>query len=75
MHDYKILIKNAIEDTNAFLRLTLSKKRGADSTPWIKISLRPILIQGQRKIQISYFDDTKDISKNVYRGRTAQPVG
>ena len=65
MSDYKILVKNAVQDTSAFLRLTLSKKRGADSTPWIKVSLRPILIRGQRKIQVSYFDGKKDISKNV----------
>ena len=62
--DYKALIKSAIRDEEAFLRLTLSQKRGDDSTPWIKIGVRPILVKGRKGMQFSYFDAKKCITKN-----------
>ena len=63
-HDYKEIVEKAVLDEKAFLRLTFSKKLAEDTTAWTKISLRPVLVKGKRKIQFSYFDSKKDITKN-----------
>ncbi|MBM3235196.1 SAM-dependent methyltransferase [Candidatus Poribacteria bacterium] len=62
--DYKAIVKNAALDEKTFLKLTLSKKLNEDATPWIKISVRPVLIKGHRQMQFSYFDPKKNITKN-----------
>ncbi|MBM4050562.1 MAG: methyltransferase, partial [Planctomycetes bacterium] len=62
--DHKRLVKSAALDERAFLRLTLSQPRGADAAPWVKISVRPVRVRGQRVMQFSYFDPQKDTTKN-----------
>ena len=61
--NYQTTIQNAIaQDT--FLRLTFSGKTRAQTSPWIKVVVRPIKIQDQKKIQFTYFDTRQDITKN-----------
>ena len=43
-----------------------------DQSPWLKIKVRPVLIRNERKLQFSYFDKTKDITKN-YSGAELNP--
>ena len=62
--DYKTLIFEAVRDENAFLRMTLSKRLRDDGTNWVKIVVRPVTVKGKRKVQFSYFDPRKDITKN-----------
>jgi hypothetical protein len=53
----------------AFRRATLGGAvRGALPCPWIRIVIRPIEIRAERFLQFSYFDATKNITKN-YRGQ------
>jgi SAM-dependent methyltransferase len=44
--------------------MTLSKRLRADGTPWIKVVIRPVIVKGRRRIQFSYFDPKRDITKN-----------
>ena len=63
MEDYKTILRNAVRDEGSFLRLTLSGSLAKDS-PWIKVIVRPVEIKGRRKMQFSYLDPKKDITKN-----------
>lgn len=63
--DYKEIVKDAVLNEDTFLRLTLSNKLHDDGTPWVKITVRPVLIKGKRKMQFSYFDPKKGIAKNL----------
>ena len=63
MEDYKTIVKTAVLDECAFLRLSLSGALQGTS-PWIKVVVRPVEIKGRRKMQFSYFDPKKDITKN-----------
>jgi SAM-dependent methyltransferase len=63
MEDYKTTIRNAVMDECAFLKLTLGGALQSDS-PWVKVVIRPVEIKGRRKVQFSYFDGLKDITKN-----------
>ena len=62
--DYRAVVKGEVAEEETFLRLTLSKPVDSDA-PWKKISVRPVLVGGRRGMQFSYFDGTKDITKNV----------
>jgi SAM-dependent methyltransferase len=42
-------------------------KRGNASVPWVRVVIRPVELRGQGWLQFSYFDATKDITKN-FRG-------
>ena len=63
MEDYKTIIKTAVMDECMFLRLTLGGVLQGTS-PWIKVIVRPVEVKGGRKLQFSYFDGKKDITKN-----------
>ena len=64
MEDYKTTIRNVIVDECNFLKLTLGGKPAEDASPWIKVIVRPVQVKGRRKMQFSYFDGKKDITKN-----------
>lgn len=61
--DYQIAIENALSQ-DTFLRLTFSGKTRAQTSQWVKVVVRPVEIQNQRKIQFTYFDAKQDTSKN-----------
>ena len=67
--DHISLIRSAVLDEDSFLRLTMTAARGAES-PWVKVTVRPVRVRGQRRLQFSYFDSRKDITKN-YDGDAA----
>lgn len=62
--DYQQLIRDSILDNEAFIKATFSGKPRGQSSPWIKVVIRPVLLRGQRRLQFSYFDAKKDITKN-----------
>lgn len=51
--------------TDTFLRLTLSGAVRGQEVPWVKVTVRPVRVKGERRLQFSYFDGKKDISKNL----------
>ncbi len=69
--DYRTILKNAALDEGSFVRLTFKGNTRGEGNPWRKVVARPVLIKGARHLQFSYFDDTRDITKN-YHGDEAQ---
>ncbi|GCE49738.1 methyltransferase family protein [Thermosporothrix hazakensis] len=59
---YQATVREAIQDTEKFVRLTA--KCAENVAGWQKIVMRPVLIKNARHMQFSYFDARKDITKN-----------
>ena len=78
MDDYKAIVASAVDDEANFLRLTLSKPLPAGAAPWVKVSVRPVTVDGRRHLQFSCFDGQKDVTKNYAgdeaRGRLAEAL-
>ena len=61
--DYQEQVRAAILDAR-FVRATLSGHRPGQRPPWIKVTLRPVLLKGRRHLQFAYYDERKCITKN-----------
>lgn len=46
--------------------------RGGAACPWVRVTLRPVELRGERHLQFSYFDAKKNITKN-FRGPEIGP--
>jgi SAM-dependent methyltransferase len=64
--DYRARLAAAVLDEQTFLRLTASGRTRGSGAPWIKVVVRPVLVRGRRRIQFSYFDGKKDITKSYF---------
>ena len=58
------LVKDKILDENTFVRAVFSGRRRGHVVPWNRVVVRPVLVKGERRVQFSYFDAKKDITKN-----------
>lgn len=61
---YQEQVKAAILD-EGFVRATFSGRRPGQDVPWIKVTLRPVLLKGQMRLQVAYYDERTCITKNV----------
>lgn len=68
--NYRQVVKELVLDQEKFARLTLQGKVRGEAVPWRKIVVRPVVIKGQRHLQVSWFTATQDITKN-FRGAEA----
>ncbi len=64
--EYKPAVKAKVLDERTFLKLTLSKKLRDDGTPWMRITVRPVAVKDERGMQFSYFDGTRDVTRNFF---------
>jgi len=62
--DYKQLVRERILATDTFIRAVFSGEQKGASVQWIKVVVRPVELKGQVHLQVSYFDEKKDITKN-----------
>ena len=62
--DYELLIRESISNPEVFVKAVFSGQQRGHTVPWKKVIVRPVLIRNERHIQVSYFDDKKDITKN-----------
>jgi Methyltransferase domain len=46
--------------------------RGPAGCPWVRVVVRPVALRGRRRLQFSYFDATKNVTKN-FRGPDVAP--
>jgi len=53
-----------LENEDALLRVVFSGIKTNDNNNWIKVTLRPVMIKGEKLIQFSYYDKRKCIVKN-----------
>lgn len=63
-NEYHGLLRKAVLDPQGFVRATFSGQRKGGTLEWVKVTLRPVQIKGQRQIQFAYYDDKKCITKN-----------
>jgi SAM-dependent methyltransferase len=64
---YRERVRSAILDQEGFVQAVFS---GGKGVPWKRVLVRPVLLQGRRHLQVSHFDEKKDITKN-YAGPAA----
>ncbi len=62
--DYKAVLKKHIFEQDNFLRAIFKGQRRGGYVPWLKVTLRPVLVKHKRYIQFSYFEAQKNITKN-----------
>lgn len=65
------LIKDYILDEENFRRAIFKGQQRNEQVPWLKVTLRPVLLKGERHLQFSYFETRKSITKN-YAGSELQ---
>jgi SAM-dependent methyltransferase len=66
--EFKQLVKDSVLDEATFVRAVLSGQQHGYVVPWRRVVLRPVLIKGGRHIQVSHFDEKRDVTKN-YAGQ------
>ncbi len=49
--------------------------RGGGSFPWVRVVVRPVDVRGESQLQFSYFDATRDVTKNYPRREAETPLG
>src|SRR5713226_9227100 len=47
--------------------------RGVTAAPWVRVIVRPVEVRGGRRLQFSYFDRRKNVTKN-YGAEEIQPA-
>ena len=62
--DYKQIVRENVVNDKDFIKATFSGQQKGSSIPWLKVAVRPVIIQGKKHLQFSYFDAQKDITKN-----------
>ena len=72
--DYKQVVRDAAQNEDTFLRLTMTGKRRGESSPYVKIIVRPVMIKERRHLKFSYFDGKKDITKNYEGNAVLSPL-
>ena len=54
-----------------FIRASFSGSLAGQTIPWVKVTIRPVMLKDGRYLQFSHFDAKKDITKN-YSGAEAE---
>lgn len=67
--EYRELILENVFPITSLIRGVFSGSQSGKVVPWVKVVLRPVQIKNEVFLQFSYFDKTRDITKNV------DPVG
>lgn len=62
--DYREQIRTAVHREDAFLQLTASGKARGGTPQWQKVTVRPVVVKGERRMQFTYFDGSKALTKN-----------
>ncbi len=58
------LIRESVLDIERFVGATFTAGRKGKSTGWKSASIRPVLLKRGRTLKFSFFDGTKDVTKN-----------
>ncbi len=69
--DTRQLIESSLLDEDTFVKATFSGRRRGYELAWRRVIVRPVLIRGERHLQVSYLDEKQDITKN-YAGHEVQ---
>lgn len=72
--DYKIEIRDAVMNREDFQRLTLGSPLDPRADAWQKITLRPVMLQGRRQVQIAFYAGKKHVTRNAQGPALAREV-
>jgi SAM-dependent methyltransferase len=70
--EYKQLVRDRILARESLIRAVFSGEQKGSSLPWVKVTVRPVVLKGQIHLQVSYFDEKKDITKNYLEDAATQ---
>jgi Methyltransferase domain len=70
--DYKQLLRECVLRDEDFIKATFSGQHRDRTVAWIKVVVRPVLVQGKKHMQFSYFDTKKNITKNYRDDESAE---
>ncbi len=62
--DYRAAIRAAVRREETFLRFTASGQARGGAPPWRKVAVRPVAVQGERRLQFTYFDGKQGHTRN-----------
>lgn len=62
--DYKQRVRGRILAPESLIRAVFSGQQKGSAVPWVKVILRPVELKGEMRLQISWFDEKKDVTKN-----------
>jgi SAM-dependent methyltransferase len=62
--DYKPQARTKLLDRSSLIRATFSGAQKGASVSWVKVTVRPVDLKGQLHLQVSYFDEKQDVTKN-----------
>ncbi|MCZ7546826.1 MAG: hypothetical protein M5R40_26385 [Anaerolineae bacterium] len=69
--DYRDTVRRLALDAASFIQLTLKgRARGGDKPPWRMVTVRPVTVRHERRLQFSYYDARQHVAKN-YRSDEA----
>jgi len=72
--DYKALVRERILASGTLIRATFSGRQKGSSLQWVKVILRPVELKGEINLQVSWFDEKKDVTKNYSFDEAAAQV-
>ncbi len=64
-------VRDAVLNAEHFVEAVFQGARQTDENHWQRVTIRPILLKGQRYLQFSFFDGKQTFTRN-YRGREAE---
>ncbi len=66
--DYRAMLHAAVRREETFLQLTASGQMRSGTPQWQKVTVRPVVVRAARRMQFTYFDGKKAITKNYANG-------
>jgi SAM-dependent methyltransferase len=73
MTDADTLIADTLRRRD-FRRATFAGVPRGGPCPWVRVVVRPVDLRGERHLQFSYFDATKDVTKNFRLNEVSEPL-
>ena len=61
---YDQLVRDRVHDQEKFVKAVFSGRRRGFEVPWKTVTVRPVLVREQRRLQFSYLDEKQDITRN-----------
>lgn len=64
-NDPQAALRGAILDEARLVDAVFQGARPGTTLPWVRVSIRPVSVQGARRLQFAFFDGTQDRSQNL----------
>jgi SAM-dependent methyltransferase len=71
---HAVTLRRAMLDDEGFVGATFSGHVKGTVTPWTRVTVRPVLLRGERHLQFTYYDEQRGIVKNYAGDARAEQV-